>query len=58
MPQYTLFVYYAYSNRDVDIQKLKDQEEEMAVLMSSFKGMQLRLQSYEHSQSLAVQEIR
>jgi hypothetical protein len=47
-----------YTNRDDDIQKLKDQKEEMAALMSSVKSMQLRIESYEHSQAQVMEELR
>jgi hypothetical protein len=44
--------------RDVDVQKYKEQTEAMKVLLSKYKKMELRLDSYEKTHSMMEEQAR
>lgn len=44
--------------RDVDVQKYKEQTEEMKVLLSKYKKMELRLDTYEKTNCMMEEQAR
>jgi hypothetical protein len=44
--------------RDVDVQKYKEQTEEMKVLLSKYRKMELRLDAYEKTHGMMEEQAR